>query len=97
MNLWHNSSYILFYKHSGTVHKETGYTLSEELSALSIKGSSTGMLYRAVVYHFSLKKMCIHRKAKDEILQFNRKSLIDLIGTKISPWILIFHLSNAES
>lgn len=88
MNLWHNSSYILFYKHSETVHEETGYALSEELSALSIKGSAPCMLYRAVVYHFSLKKMCIHRKAKDEILEFNRKALIDLIGTKISPRIL---------
>lgn len=57
-------------------------------SLLSIKGSATCMLYRAVVYHFSLKKMCIHRKAKDEILEFNRKTLIDLIGTKISPRIL---------
>lgn len=65
MNLWHNSSYILFYKHSETIHKETGCALSEELSTLSIKGSATWMLYRAVVYHFSLKKMCIYWKAKD--------------------------------
>lgn len=56
MNLWHNSSYILFYKHSETIRKETGCALSEELSTLSIKGSATCMLYRAVVYHFSLKK-----------------------------------------
>jgi len=57
----------LFYKHSETILKETGCALSEELSTLSLKGSATCMLYRAVVYHFSLKKMCIYRKAKDEI------------------------------
>lgn len=60
MNLWHNSSYILFYKHWEPIHKETGCALSEELSTLSLKGSATCKLYRAVVYHFSLKKKCVY-------------------------------------